>query len=214
MDDAEAAHQQRQIRFVLGSTCWSPSTPARRRDDEDRPARRRLGLGFGGCSGLAHLLAGYIAYSGDCLLLLLVDAAVGLAATVIAGVLGVASGDGAREGPLPRSRCAGEALGSLPIILPPTVIGFYLLEPLFTGVLNRSLSDAHGRVPTHSTTATGCVIAASVAAYPFCMRAARAAIEGVQIRGSNRPRAQWGCRTGGLPSRGRSCSRAAALPPV
>lgn len=149
-------------------------------------------VGFGLGFGAARLTAGYIAYwdviSGPFLLSLRVTCA----ATVIAGVTGVASGYLLAKGRFP-GRDLLETIGSLPIILPPTVAGYYLLEALSPGT-------AVGSFLTHTTgdvfvyNAKGCVIAASVAAYPFCLRAARAAIEGVD------PRFEQAARALGLPN--------------
>jgi molybdate transport system permease protein len=99
------------------------------------------------------------------------------AATVIAGITGVASGYVLAKGRFP-GRDVLETVGSLPIILPPTVVGYYLLEVLAPGTrIGDFLTRTVGHVLVYN--ATGCVIAATVAAFPFCMRAARAAIEGV-----------------------------------
>jgi len=89
-------------------------------------------LGFGLGFGAAHLLEGYIAYwdivSGPFLLSLRVT----LAAGAIAGTTGVASGYVLAKGRFP-GRDVLETIGSLPIILPPTVVGYYLLEVLSPG---------------------------------------------------------------------------------
>jgi molybdate transport system permease protein len=147
-----------------------------------------LGLGF----GAAHLLAGYIAYwdivSGPFLLSLRVSVAAG----VIAGVTGVASGYVLAKGRFP-GRDVLETIGSLPIILPPTVVGYYLLEVLSPGTrAGGFLTRATGHVFVYNS--SGCVVAATVAAYPFCLRAARTAIEGVD------PLLEQAARTMGLPN--------------
>ena len=134
-------------------------------------------LGFGLGSGVARLSAGYIAYwdvvSGPFLLSLRVASA----ATAIAGVTGIASGYVLAKYHFP-GRDLLETIGSLPIILPPTVAGYYLLEVLSPGTrVGGFLTHVTGHVFVYN--AKGCTIAASVAAYPFCMRAARSAIEGV-----------------------------------
>jgi molybdate transport system permease protein len=87
-----------------------------------------------------------------------------------------------------------ETVGSLPIILPPTVMGFYLLEVLSPAT---RVGGFLTRVSGHDLVFNfaGCVIAASVAAFPFCLRAARAAIEGVD------PRLEQVGRTIGLSNR-------------
>jgi len=145
------------------------------------------GLGF----GLGHVAAGYVAYwdivSGPFLLSL----RVAFAATVIAGIAGVVSGYALAKARFP-GRDVLETIGSLPIILPPTVVGYYLLDVLLPGTrAGGFLTRATGHVFVYN--ATGCVIAASVAAYPFCMRAARAAIEGVDAS------LEQAARTMGLP---------------
>ena len=147
-----------------------------------------LGLGF----GAAHLLSGYIAYwdivSGPFLLSLRVSFAAG----AIAGTTGVASGYVLAKGRFP-GRDLLETVGSLPIILPPTVVGYYLLEVLSPGSrAGGLLTRVTGHVFVYN--AWGCVIAASVAAYPFCLRASRTAIEGVD------PLLEQAARTMGLPN--------------
>jgi molybdate transport system permease protein len=149
-----------------------------------------VGFGFG--LGAAHLLKGYIAYwdiaSGPFLLSLRVT----LAAGAIAGTAGVASGYVLAKGRFP-GRDVLETIGSLPIILPPTVVGYYLLEVLSPGTrAGGLLTRVTGHVFVYN--ASGCIIAASVAAYPFCLRAARTAIEGVD------PLLEQAARTMGLPN--------------
>jgi molybdate transport system permease protein len=149
-------------------------------------------LGFGLGFGAAHFVAGYIAYwdivSGPFLLSLRVASL----ATVIAGVAGVASGYVLAKGRFP-GRDVLETLGSLPIILPPTVVGYYLLEALSPGTrAGGFLTRVTGHVFVYN--ASGCTIAAAVAAYPFCLRAARSAIEGVD------PALEQAARTMGLPN--------------
>src|SRR5271154_7179558 len=147
-------------------------------------------LGFGLGLGFAHLVSGSIAYwgvvSGPFYLTLRVAAP----ATLIAGVTGIASGYVLAKGRFP-GRDVLETLGSLPIILPPTVIGFYLLEVLAPGT---RVGGFVTRVVGHALVynVAGCIIAATIAAFPFCMRAARTAIEGVD------PMVEQAARTMGL----------------
>ncbi|HUB70145.1 MAG TPA: ABC transporter permease subunit [Acidimicrobiales bacterium] len=148
-------------------------------------------VGFGLGFGSAHLVSGYIAYwdvvSGPFFL----SVRVASAATAIAGLTGIASGYALAKGRFP-GRDLLETIGSLPVILPPTVVGFYLLEVLSPGTSTGGfLTRATGHVLVYN--ATGCTIAATVAAYPFCLRAARAAIEGVD------PALERAARTMGLP---------------
>jgi molybdate transport system permease protein len=98
-------------------------------------------------------------------------------AMVIAGATGIACGYALAKGRFP-GRDVLETLGSLPIILPPTVIGYYLIETLSPGTqIGGFLTRVTGHVLVYNV--TGCIIAASIAAFPFIMRASRAAIEGV-----------------------------------
>jgi molybdate transport system permease protein len=122
----------------------------------------------------------------------LITLRVAVPATMIAGITGVASGYALAKGRFP-GRNVLETLGSLPIILPPTVIGFYLLEVLSPGTrVGGFLTRMVGHVFVYNV--YGCIIAATVAAFPFCMRAARTAIEGVD------PLVEQAARTIGLPN--------------
>jgi molybdate transport system permease protein len=149
-----------------------------------------VGLGIG--YGMAHLLAGYIAYWGVVSGPFFITLRVAIPATLIAGVLGVASGYALAKGRF-RGRDVLESIGSLPIILPPTVIGFYLLEVLSPGThVGGFLTRVVGHDLVYNV--DGCIIAAAVAAFPFIMRGARSAIEGVD------PLIEQAARTMGLPN--------------
>jgi molybdate transport system permease protein len=149
-----------------------------------------LPVGFGLGFGVAHLLAGSIAYWGVVSGPFLLSMRVAVPATLIAGITGVASGYVLAKGRFP-GRNLLETIGSLPIILPPTVIGYYLLEVLSPGTqVGGFLTRVVGHVLVYNV--TGCIIAAAVAAFPFCMRAARSAIEGVD------PKFEQAARTMGL----------------
>jgi molybdate transport system permease protein len=148
-------------------------------------------VGFGLGFGLAHLMSGSIAYWGVVSGPFFITLRVAVPATLIAAVLGVASGYVLAKGRF-RGRDLLETIGSLPIILPPTVIGFYLLEVLSPGTqVGGFLTRAVGHDLVYNV--DGCIIAAAVAAFPFCMRAARSAIEGVD------PLLEQAARTMGLP---------------
>jgi molybdate transport system permease protein len=87
-----------------------------------------LGLGF----GVAHLMAGSIAYWGVVSGPFWLTLRVAIPATLIAGSRASPRVTRWRRAVSP-GRDVLETLGSLPIILPPTVIGFYLLEVLSPG---------------------------------------------------------------------------------
>jgi molybdate transport system permease protein len=80
-----------------------------------------------------------------------------------------------------------EAVFTLPIVLPPTVLGYYLLTLLGTrSTLGRTWEQLFG-APLVFTQA-GAVVAATVSALPFVIRAARAAISNVDPRGEQAAR--------------------------
>jgi molybdate transport system permease protein len=149
-----------------------------------------VGLALG--LGLARLFSGYIAYWGVVSGPFFLSLRVVVAATVIAGTTGIASGYILAKGRFP-GRDLLETIGSLPIILPPTVIGFYLLQVLSPGTrIGAFVTRVVGHVLVYNV--AGCIIAATVAAFPFCMRAARAPIEGVA------PAIEQAARVMGIPN--------------
>ncbi len=80
-----------------------------------------------------------------------------------------------------RGRGLLEALGSLPLVLPPTVLGYYLLVALGRrSVLGRAFEAVTGSPITF--TVVGAVIASTVHAFPLLLRTARAAIAAVDPR--------------------------------
>ncbi|MDX1387835.1 MAG: molybdate ABC transporter permease subunit [Acidobacteriota bacterium] len=86
---------------------------------------------------------------------------------------------------LARSRFRGreivDALLSLPLVLPPTVTGYYLIVLLGRrGVLGGPLYELTGRSVTFTWAA--CVIAAAVMAFPLMLRSARVAFEQLDER--------------------------------
>jgi molybdate transport system permease protein len=101
-------------------------------------------------------------------------------ATVLAGVVGVAVAYLLAKW---RSRLASvvEAVVTVPIVLPPTVLGYYLLTLLGTrSSLGTAWESLFGSPLVF--TASGAVVAATVSALPFVIRAARAAIRNVDSR--------------------------------
>jgi molybdate transport system permease protein len=116
---------------------------------------------------------------------------VSLIATVLAGTSGIAIAYVLAKGRF-RGRSLIEAVVTLPIVLPPTVLGYYLLTTL--GV-NSPIGRTWERVTGNPLvfTPTAAVIAASISALPFVVRTARAAIEVVD------PRLEASARVAGHP---------------
>ncbi len=105
---------------------------------------------------------------------------IAVVATFFAGVLGIAL-----AGVLARFRLPGstliEALFTVPMVLPPTVLGYYLLVALGRGsVLGRAFEAVTGTSIVF--TVTGAVVAATLAALPFVVKSARAAMDEVDPR--------------------------------
>lgn len=105
---------------------------------------------------------------------------ISMLATSVAAVLGVATAYVLAKW---QSRWSSlvEAVVTLPIVSPPTVLGYYLLTLLGTrSPIGESWESLFGSPIVF--TQTGAVIAASVSALPFVVRAARAAISNVDAR--------------------------------
>lgn len=86
---------------------------------------------------------------------------------------------------LARARFPGrgllDAIATAPIVMPPTVLGYYLLVTVGRrSPIGRVWETAFGSPLVF--TWQGAVLAASVASFPYCLRAARAAIESVDRR--------------------------------
>lgn len=112
-------------------------------------------------------------------------------ATVLAAVTGIAGAYALARLDFP-GRGLLEAVASLPIVLPPTVLGYYLLVLLGRrSPVGRAWESLTGAPLVFSW--QGAVIAAAVASMPFCMWAARAAIDDVD------PRYEQAARVAGLP---------------
>ena len=102
------------------------------------------------------------------------------AATVIVAVTGIGFGYLLARARFP-GRALLDALASAPIVMPPTVLGYYLLVLLGRrSPIGRAWEAVFGAPLVF--TWQGAVVAASVASFPFCLRAARAAIESVDRR--------------------------------
>lgn len=101
-------------------------------------------------------------------------------ATLAAGAAGVAIAYLLAKGRF-RGRGLLEAIVTLPIVLPPTVLGYYLLTTLGTNSpIGQGWESLFGR-PLVFTPAAA-MVAASISALPFVVRTARAAIEDVDPR--------------------------------
>ncbi|MBM4363295.1 MAG: molybdate ABC transporter permease subunit [Deltaproteobacteria bacterium] len=105
---------------------------------------------------------------------------VAVAATVLAGVVGVAI-----AGVMSRARFFGsnlvDALITAPMVLPPTVLGYYLLTAIGrSSTLGRAYETLTGSSLVFTPQAA--VLAAFIAALPFVVRSARAAMEDVDPR--------------------------------
>ncbi|MGQ0743724.1 MAG: molybdate ABC transporter permease subunit [Acidimicrobiales bacterium] len=124
-------------------------------------------------SGLERVAVGAVAP-------LVLSLQVAALAAVLATVVGVAGGYALAKGRFP-GRGVLEMVASLPVVLPPTVVGYYLLAVLGVGTpLGQAWEWLTGG--PIALTATGCVVAATVGCAPFALRASRAAIAGVDPR--------------------------------
>jgi len=101
-------------------------------------------------------------------------------ATVVVAVVGVALGYLLAKGRFP-GRGAIETVFSLPMALPPTVVGYYLLTRLGgPGPIRNAEVHLFGHPLTF--TFTGIVIAQIVESFPYCLRFSRTAISVVDPR--------------------------------
>lgn len=116
---------------------------------------------------------------------------VSLIATVVGGTTGLGFAYLLAKGRF-RGRSLLEAVLMVPIVLPPTVLGYYLLVVLgVNGVIGRAWESITGSPLVFTQTAA--VVAASIAALPFVVRTGRAAIEDVD------PRLEAAARVAGHP---------------
>ena len=124
--------------------------------------------------------------SADVLTPLLLTLKVASLATILAAMAGVicARALGRRRS---FARESIESLLTLPLVLPPTVLGYYLLVVLGRrGPIGAWLLDHFGI--TLIFTWQGAVIAAAIAAFPLILRAARAAFAEVDVQLENAAR--------------------------
>lgn len=112
-------------------------------------------------------------------------------ATLIAATVGIGLAYLLAKGRFP-GRGLLEAIVTVPIVLPPTVLGYYLLVTLgVNSPIGQAWEDMIGRPLVFTPTAA--VIAASISALPFIVRAGRAAIDEVD------PRLEAAARVAGHP---------------
>jgi molybdate transport system permease protein len=101
-------------------------------------------------------------------------------ATLIASTVGIIFGYVLAKSSF-RGRGLLEAILTIPIVLPPTVLGYYLLTTLgVNSPIGRAWESIFGSPLVFTPTAA--VVAASVSALPFVVRTSRAAIEDVDSR--------------------------------
>ncbi len=111
-------------------------------------------------------------------------------ATLVAGTLGISLAYLLAKGRF-RGRGLLEAIVTLPIVLPPTVLGYYLLTNLgVNSPVGRAWESVFGEPLVFTVTAA--ILAAAISALPFCVRTGRAAIEAVD------PRLEAAARVAGL----------------
>jgi molybdate transport system permease protein len=103
-----------------------------------------------------------------------------LEATVVVAVVGIALAYALAKGHFP-GRNAIEILFSMPMALPPTVVGWYLLTAMGGP---GPIRNAEVRFLGHplSFTFTGIVIAQIIESFPYCLRYTRAAISATDPR--------------------------------
>lgn len=114
-------------------------------------------------------------------------------ATIVVAVIGISVGYLLAKGRF-RGRGAIETVLSLPMALPPTVVGYYLLTRLGGPGPIRDL-EVHVFGHPLTFTFTGVVVAQIVESFPYCMRFSRAAIAGVDPRYEQAARAMGLSRT-------------------
>jgi molybdate transport system permease protein len=101
-------------------------------------------------------------------------------ATLIASIAGITFGYILAKARF-RGRGLLEAILTIPIVLPPTVLGYYLLTTLgVNSPIGRAWENIFGSPLVFTPTAA--IIAASISALPFVVRTARASIEDVDQR--------------------------------
>jgi molybdate transport system permease protein len=111
---------------------------------------------------------------------LLLSLQVTACATAIVAVTGIAFGYLLARHEFP-GRGLVDAVASAPIVMPPTVLGYYLLVAIGrNSPIGQAWEAVFGSPLVFSW--QGAVVAASVSSFPFCLRSARAAIESIDRR--------------------------------
>ena len=112
-------------------------------------------------------------------------------ATVVAAIVGIGLAYLLAKARF-RGRSVVEAIATIPIVLPPTVLGYYLLVSLGArSPIGRAWQALFGSPLVFTQKAA--VVAASVSAVPFVLRAARGSIESID------PRYEQAARAIGMP---------------
>lgn len=102
---------------------------------------------------------------------------VAIVATSLAAAIGTALGAALARRGVP-ARDGLEALVTAPLVLPPTVLGYYVLVAIGReSALGRAFEALTGGTIVFSK--TGCVVAAFVGALPYVVRSSRVALAGV-----------------------------------
>jgi molybdate transport system permease protein len=110
---------------------------------------------------------------------LLLSLRVAAFATLITTVVGVAGAYALARFRFP-GRGLVEAIASLPIVLPPTVLGYYLLVTIGrNSPIGQAYEAVFGRPLVFTWQAA--VVAAAIASLPYCLRTATAAIKAIEV---------------------------------
>lgn len=108
---------------------------------------------------------------------LILSLRVAVIATIVSTILGVALGALLAWKRTP-ARDLLDAILASPLVLPPTVLGYYVLVALGNNsAIGKLFTDLTDRTLVFSV--TGCVIAATIGSLPMVVKSARAALEGV-----------------------------------
>lgn len=108
---------------------------------------------------------------------LLLSFRIALIATIVASALGIALGAALERFRFP-GRDVIDVLITAPMVLPPTVLGYYVLVALGRrSVIGRAFENLTGDAIVFTT--TGAIVAATISALPFITKSSRSALESV-----------------------------------